>query len=176
MVVLPENGGRGITVPPEKPPPVRQPHCFYLASGAARCGRAVRPKGLRSVGANTGPRKGASGYKAPECSASCRTLPSYQNCCVRRMISDPNRAYFENIGLSRVRRELGWRSPHYLNNNEQRRQASEWVEEELAKLRQDKPVANMRETRRLYGALLVSILAAIAILVAVWPVINGYFK
>jgi hypothetical protein len=92
------------------------------------------------------------------------------------MISDPNRAYFENIGLSRVRRELGWRSPHYLNNNEQRRQASKWVGEQLAKLQQDKPVTNMRETRRLYGALLVSILAAVAILVAVWPVIRGHFK
>jgi hypothetical protein len=48
-------------------------------------------------------------------------------------ISDANRAYFEDVGLSRVSRELGWRGPYYLNNNEQRRQASEWVEEELAK-------------------------------------------
>jgi hypothetical protein len=92
------------------------------------------------------------------------------------MISDPNRAYFENIGLSRVRRELGWRSPHYLNNNEQRRQAGEWVGEQLAKLQQDKPVAKMREAKRFYAALFVSILAAIAILVAVWPIIRGHFK
>ena len=53
---------------------------------------------------------------------------------------------------------------------------SEWVDEELGKLEQEKPIANMRETKRFYGALLVSILAAIATLVAVWPVITGYFK
>jgi hypothetical protein len=91
-------------------------------------------------------------------------------------ITDANRAYFEDVGLSRVRRELGWRIPHYLNNNEQRRQASEWVEEELAKPQQEKHAAKMHETTQSYAALLVSILAAIATLVAVWPVITGYFK
>ena len=92
------------------------------------------------------------------------------------MISDANRAYFEDVGLLRIRRELGWRIPHYLNNNEQRRQASEWVEEELAKLEQEKPVANMGVTKRFYAALFVNILAAIAMLVGVWPVIRAYFK
>lgn len=92
------------------------------------------------------------------------------------MVSDANRAYFEDVGLSVVCRELTWRIPYYLNNNEQRKQASEWVEEELAKLEQEKPIANMHETKRFYAALLVSIFAVIAILVAVWPVINGYFK
>jgi hypothetical protein len=89
-------------------------------------------------------------------------------------ISAANRAYFEDIGLSRVSRELVWRSPYYLNSNEQRREASEWVGEELAK--QEKPVANMGVTKRFYTALLVSIFAAIAMLVAVWPIIRGYFK
>jgi hypothetical protein len=91
-------------------------------------------------------------------------------------ISDANRAYFEDVGISRVSRELVWRSPYYLNNNEQRRQASEWVEEQLAKPQQEKRAAKMHETTRFYAALLVSILAAIATLVAVWPVIKGYFK
>jgi len=91
-------------------------------------------------------------------------------------ISDANRAYFEDIGLSRVSRELVWRSPYYLNNNEQRRQASEWVGEQLAKPQQEKRAAKMHETTRFYAALLVSILAAIATLVAAWPVIKGYFK
>jgi len=92
------------------------------------------------------------------------------------MISDANRAYFEEVGLSLVRRELAWRIPHYLNSNEQRKQASEWVEEELAKPQQEKRAGKMHETTRFYGALLVSIFAVIAMLVAVWPVINGYFK
>jgi hypothetical protein len=34
----------------------------------------------------------------------------------------------------------------------------------------------MREAKRFYAALFVSILAAIAILVAVWPIIRGHFK
>jgi hypothetical protein len=34
----------------------------------------------------------------------------------------------------------------------------------------------MHETTQFYVALLVSILAAIATLVAVWPVITGYFN
>jgi hypothetical protein len=92
------------------------------------------------------------------------------------MISDANRAYFEDVGLSLVRRELAWRSPYYLNSNEQRRQASEWVGEQLAKPQEEKRVPNMRATKRFYAALLVSIFAAIAMLVAVWPVIRGYFK
>jgi hypothetical protein len=75
-------------------------------------------------------------------------------------ISDPNRAYFEDVSLSLVRRELPRRIPYYSNNNEQRRLASEWVEEELAKLVQEKPVANMQGTKRFYAALLVSTLAA----------------
>jgi hypothetical protein len=82
-------------------------------------------------------------------------------------ISDANRAYFEDVGLSRVSRELVGRSPYYLNNNEQRRQASEWVGEELGKSQQEKRAAKMHETKRFYVALLVSILAVIAILVAV---------
>jgi hypothetical protein len=40
------------------------------------------------------------------------------------------------------------------------RLASEWVEEELAKLVQEKPVANIQGTKRFYAALLVSTLAA----------------
>jgi hypothetical protein len=91
-------------------------------------------------------------------------------------ISDANRAYFEDVGLLRIRRELGWRIPHYLNNNEQRKQASEWVGEQLAKPQQEKRAAKMHETTRFYAALLVSILTAIATLVAVWPVIRAYFK
>ena len=63
-----------------------------------------------------------------------------------------------------------------LNNNDQRRQASEWVGEQLAKPQQEKRAANVRETTRFYAALLVSILAAVATLVAVWPVVEGYFK
>jgi hypothetical protein len=77
---------------------------------------------------------------------------------------------------ARVSRELVWRSPYYLNNNEQRRQASEWVEEELAKPQQEKHAAKMHEETQFYAALLVSVLAAIAVLVAAWPVITGYFK
>jgi hypothetical protein len=91
-------------------------------------------------------------------------------------ISDTNRAYFKDVGLSRVSRELVLRSPYYLNNNEQRRQASEWVEEELAKPQQEKHAAKMHEETQFYAALLVSVLAAIAVLVAAWPVITGYFK
>ena len=91
-------------------------------------------------------------------------------------ISDTNRAYFKDVGLSRVSRELVLRSPYYLNNNDQRRQASEWVGEQLAKPQQEKRAAKVHETTRFYAALLVSIFAVIAILVAVWPVINGYFK
>jgi len=90
-------------------------------------------------------------------------------------ISDTNRAYFKDVGLSRVSRELVLRSPYYLNNNEQRRQASEWVEEELAEPQQEKHAAK-HENTQFYAALPVSILAAIATLVAVWPVITGYFK
>jgi hypothetical protein len=89
-------------------------------------------------------------------------------------ISDANRAYFKDVGLSRLSRELVLRSPYYLIDNDQRRQASEWAEEQLAKPQQEKRVAN--ETARFYAALLVSILAAIATLIAVWPVIAGYFK
>jgi hypothetical protein len=64
------------------------------------------------------------------------------------MISDPNRAYFENVGISLVRRELVWRIPHYLSNNEQRRQASEWVEEQLAKPQHEKHAEKMHELFR----------------------------
>jgi hypothetical protein len=91
-------------------------------------------------------------------------------------ISDANRAYFKDVGLSRVSRELVLRSPYYLIDNDQRRQASEWAEEQLAKPQQEKRVAKMHETELFYAALLVSILAAIAMLIAVWPVISGYFK
>ena len=91
-------------------------------------------------------------------------------------ISDANRAYFVDVGLARVSSELVLRSPYYLNNNDQRRQASEWVGEQLAKPQQEKSAAKRRETTRFYAALLVSILAAIATLVAVWPVIGEYFK
>ena len=91
-------------------------------------------------------------------------------------ISDANRAYFKDVGLSRVSRELVLRSPYYLINNDQRRQASEWVGEYLAKPQQKKRAANMHETELFYAALLVSILAAIAMLIAVWPVIAGHFK
>jgi hypothetical protein len=91
-------------------------------------------------------------------------------------ISDANRAYFKDVGLSRVSRELVLRSPYYLINNDQRRQASEWVEEQLAKPQQEKRAATMHETARFYAALLVSFLATIAVLIAVWPVIAGYFK
>jgi len=91
-------------------------------------------------------------------------------------ISDANRAYFKDVGLSRVSRELVLRSPYYLINNDQRRQASEWAEEQLAKPQQEKRAAKMHETTRFYAALLVSILASIATLIAVWPIIAGYFK
>jgi hypothetical protein len=91
-------------------------------------------------------------------------------------ISDANRAYFKDVGLSRVSRELVLRSPYYLINNDQRRQASEWVEEQLAKPQHEKRTEKMHETTRFYAALLVSILAAIATLIAVWPIIAGYFK
>jgi hypothetical protein len=63
-----------------------------------------------------------------------------------------------------------------LNSDEQRKQASERVGEQLAKLEQEKRAAKTHETKRFFAALLVSIFAVIAILVAVWPVINGYFK
>jgi hypothetical protein len=91
-------------------------------------------------------------------------------------ISDANRAYFKDVGLSRVSRELVLRSPYYLIDNDQRRQASEWAKEQLAKPQQEKRVAKMHETELFCAALLVSILAAIATLIAVWPVIAGYFK
>jgi len=65
---------------------------------------------------------------------------------------------------------------NYLNNNEQRKQASEWVDRELAKPQEEKHAAKTHETMRFYAALLVSIFAVIATLVAVWPVITGYFK
>jgi uncharacterized protein YifE (UPF0438 family) len=63
-----------------------------------------------------------------------------------------------------------------LNSDEQRKQASERVGEQLAKLEQEKRAPKTHETKRFYAALLVSIFAVIAILVAGWPVINGYFK
>jgi hypothetical protein len=91
-------------------------------------------------------------------------------------ISDANRAYFKDVGLSRVSRELVLRSPYYLINNDQRRQASEWVEEQLAKPQREKRVEKMHETKRFYAALLMSILAVIATVIAVWPIIAGYFK
>jgi hypothetical protein len=50
------------------------------------------------------------------------------------------------------------------------------VEEELAKPQREKHAAKMHEATQFYAALLVSILAAIAILVAAWPVITGYFR
>jgi hypothetical protein len=68
------------------------------------------------------------------------------------------------------------RSPHYLINNNQRRQASEWVEEQLAMSQQEKRAAKMHETTRFYAAMLISILASIAALIAVWPVIARYFR
>jgi hypothetical protein len=56
-----------------------------------------------------------------------------------------------NLGLSLVRRELASRIPYYLNSDEQRKQAGEWAEQELAKPAQEKAIANMRETKRFYG-------------------------
>jgi hypothetical protein len=94
----------------------------------------------------------------------------------RMAISDANRAYFKDVGLSRVSRELVLRSTHYLINNDQRRQASEWVEEQLAMSQQEKRAAKMHETTRFYAAMLISILASIAALIAVWPVIARYFR
>ena len=91
-------------------------------------------------------------------------------------ISDANRGHFEDVGLSRVSRELVLRSPYYLINNEQRRQASESVQEQLAKSQQEKRAEKMHETMRFYAALLVSILAGIATLIAVWPIIARFFK
>jgi hypothetical protein len=91
-------------------------------------------------------------------------------------ISDANRAYFKDVGLSRVSRELVLRSPYYLINNDQRRQASEWIEEQLAKPQHDKRAEKIHQTARFYAALLVSILAAVTVLIVVWPVIAGYFK
>jgi hypothetical protein len=60
----------------------------------------------------------------------------------------------------------------YLINNDQRRR----IEERLAKPQHEKRAEKMHETALFLCCALVSLLAAIATLIAVLPIIAGYFK
>jgi hypothetical protein len=86
-------------------------------------------------------------------------------------ISDSNRARFEGIGLDLIRRELSVGSAQFVQiDDDSRRQAREWVTEQLAiRQRQEK-------SGRIWMTVgtVAAIVAAIAGLIAAWPVIKGW--
>ena len=61
------------------------------------------------------------------------------------VISDKYRARFEGIGLDEIRRELWANSNEYLHGEEQRSQASEWVAEQEAELKNEIKSCRVRE-------------------------------
>jgi len=81
-------------------------------------------------------------------------------------ISSENRARFEAIGLTAIRRELVVGSVQYLVGEDQRSQAREWVAEEEAKAAKQALRARRLEATRFIAGLLVGIIAAVAAMIA----------
>jgi hypothetical protein len=101
------------------------------------------------------------------------------------VISDRNRALFEGIALSAIRRELALGSINYLGTDQdpRRAQAREWVAEQDAQLEKEKRDARALETRRFRSILgwaiagvIVAVVAAAAAVIAEWPVVNEWIR
>jgi hypothetical protein len=87
-------------------------------------------------------------------------------------ISSQNRARFEGIGLDAVRHELGVGYVKFLIGDEQRQQAAEWLVEQDAKAKKDRAFRK----RVQIASLIVSLVAAIAAVIAAWPVIKDWLR
>ena len=91
-------------------------------------------------------------------------------------IPDRDRSRYEAIGLTAIRRELEVGNVQYLHGEVQRRQAREWVVEQEAKAQEERENARRLENRRFIASLFVSIIAAVAAVIAAWPVIKEWFR
>jgi hypothetical protein len=96
-------------------------------------------------------------------------------------ISDRNRTYFEAIGLADIGRELVVGSVLYPGdaNDRRRAEAREWVDEQNAKREQEKREAREREAKTLgwtIAGVIVAIVAAVAAIIAAWPVIREWIR
>jgi hypothetical protein len=91
-------------------------------------------------------------------------------------IPDRDRSRYEAIGLTAIRRELEVGNVQYLHGEVQRRQAREWVVEEVAKAEKETKRARKIEAVRFYAGLLVGIIAAIGAVIAAWPVIKEWIR
>jgi hypothetical protein len=87
-------------------------------------------------------------------------------------ISDRNRAQFEAIGLSAIRRELAVGNNYYLPiDAESQRQAREWVNEKLEEQRREK--ATDKRWQIIIGG--AGLVAAVAACIAAWPIVKAWF-
>jgi len=91
-------------------------------------------------------------------------------------IPDRDRSRYEAIGLTAIRRELEVGNVQYLHGDVQRRQAREWVDEETAKAEKETRKTRRLETTKFVASLLVGIVAAVAAMIAAWPVIKEWFR
>lgn len=86
-------------------------------------------------------------------------------------VSDKNRARFEAIGLSAIRRELAVGNSFYLPiDAESQREAREWVVEKLDEGRRNKTIDD--RWRLIIGS--AGLVAAVAACIAAWPIIKGW--
>jgi phage terminase Nu1 subunit (DNA packaging protein) len=99
-------------------------------------------------------------------------------------ISENKRKLFQDIGLDVVRREVAGGEFKYIpNDDESREEARQWIAEEETKLAREKLEAAELETSRFETTLrwtkagvIVAIIAAIAAVIAAWPVIKEWIK
>jgi hypothetical protein len=91
-------------------------------------------------------------------------------------ISDESCARFEGIGVEPIRRELAVGNVFYLHGPEMRRQAQEWVVEQDAKLAEGTKSGRRIENIKYFVALFVSVVAAVAAMIAAWPVIKEWLR
>jgi hypothetical protein len=87
-------------------------------------------------------------------------------------ISSQNRTRFEGIGLDAVRHELGVGYVKFLIGDEQRQQAGEWLAEQDAKGQTDRTFRK----RVQITSLIVSLIAAVAAMIAAWPVVRDWLR
>jgi hypothetical protein len=99
------------------------------------------------------------------------------------MISDANRKRFEGIGLDQIKRELAVGNAYYLSDEQTRAAAEEWATEQEVR-EQDRigrlatvEAERFQSSRRWTIAnFFVAIIAAIAAVIAAWPVLKGWLN